>query len=104
VERRLQSTNNRTVWDLVVVLGVLIVGAGVGFWLSEQRNAARYHEVDPLISGTRSVSPTCSIPCSISFLRGVSTTLRRSLDTGTKRRKPRSYSANGGSQEGFALS
>jgi hypothetical protein len=35
VERRLGSTN-RTVWDLVVVLGVLIVGAAAGFWFSEQ--------------------------------------------------------------------
>ncbi len=45
MERRLGSTN-RTVWDLVVITGVLIVGAGVGFWLSEQRNAARYQEVE----------------------------------------------------------
>jgi type VI protein secretion system component VasK len=44
VEQRLGSSN-RTVWDLLVVLGVLIVGAAVGFWLSEQRNAARYQEV-----------------------------------------------------------
>jgi hypothetical protein len=44
-QRRLKSTN-RTLWDLLVVLGVLIVGAGVGYWLSEQRNAARYQEVE----------------------------------------------------------
>jgi uncharacterized protein YjbI with pentapeptide repeats len=44
-QRRLKSTN-RTLWDLLVVLGVLIVGAAAGFWLSEQRNAARYQEVE----------------------------------------------------------
>jgi uncharacterized protein YjbI with pentapeptide repeats len=37
---------NRTRWDWLVILGVLIVGAAVGFWLSELRNAARYQEVE----------------------------------------------------------
>jgi uncharacterized protein YjbI with pentapeptide repeats len=45
VEQRLRSSN-RTVWDLLVVLGVLLVGAAAGYWLSEQRNAARYQEVE----------------------------------------------------------
>jgi uncharacterized membrane-anchored protein YhcB (DUF1043 family) len=44
VEQRPGSTN-RTIWELLVVLGALIVGAAAGFWFSEQRNAARYQEV-----------------------------------------------------------
>jgi uncharacterized protein YjbI with pentapeptide repeats len=38
-------SGNRRVWDVLMVLGVLLVGAAAGFWLSEQRNAARYQEV-----------------------------------------------------------
>ena len=38
-------SSNRTLWDLLVILGVLLVGAAAGFWLSEQRNVARYQEV-----------------------------------------------------------
>jgi uncharacterized protein YjbI with pentapeptide repeats len=44
VEQR-PGSSNRTIWNLLVVLGALIVGAVAGFWLSEQRNAARYQEV-----------------------------------------------------------
>lgn len=40
------GTGNKVVWDLLVVVGVLLVGAAVGFWFSEQRNAARYQEVE----------------------------------------------------------
>ena len=29
-----------------MVLGVLLVGAAAGFWFSEQRNAARYQEIE----------------------------------------------------------
>jgi uncharacterized protein YjbI with pentapeptide repeats len=46
VEQRRLGTTNRTVWDLLVVVGVLLVGAAAGFWFSEQRNAARYQEVE----------------------------------------------------------
>jgi acyl-homoserine lactone acylase PvdQ len=35
-----------TLWHWLVMLGVLLVGAAAGFWLSEQRNAARYQEVE----------------------------------------------------------
>ena len=44
VEQRRRSSD-RTVWDLLVVLGALLVGLAAGFWFSEQRNAARYEEV-----------------------------------------------------------
>ena len=45
MDQQLRS-NNWTVWHLLVTLGVLLVGAAAGFWLSEQRNAARYQEVE----------------------------------------------------------
>jgi uncharacterized protein YjbI with pentapeptide repeats len=43
--QRQPRSNNWTVWHWLLILGVLLVGAAAGFWLSEQRNAARYQEV-----------------------------------------------------------
>lgn len=37
---------NRSVKDALVVSGILLVGFAIGFWYSEQRNAARYQEVE----------------------------------------------------------
>jgi hypothetical protein len=45
VEQQPQS-NSWTVWHWLLILGVLLMGAAAGFWLSELRNAARYQEVE----------------------------------------------------------
>jgi uncharacterized protein YjbI with pentapeptide repeats len=45
VEQR-TSSSNKSVWNVLVVFGALMVGAAAGFWFSEQRNAARYQEVE----------------------------------------------------------
>ncbi|CAA9477658.1 MAG: Phage pentapeptide repeat family protein (ACLAME 560) [uncultured Rubrobacteraceae bacterium] len=45
MERR-GGGGNKTVWDALVIVGVLLVGAAAGFWFSEQRNASRYQEVE----------------------------------------------------------
>jgi hypothetical protein len=45
-QRRDGGELNKAGWDWLVVLGVLLVGAAAGFWFSEQRNAARYQEVE----------------------------------------------------------
>ena len=39
-------SNNWTVWHWLLLLGVLLMGAASGYWLSEQHNAARYQEVE----------------------------------------------------------
>jgi uncharacterized protein YjbI with pentapeptide repeats len=44
VEQRI-GAGNRAIWEALVVLGVLLVGFAIGFWYSEQRNAARYQVV-----------------------------------------------------------
>ena len=41
MERRV-GVGNGKVWDAVVVAGAVLVGLAIGFWYSEQRNAARY--------------------------------------------------------------
>ncbi len=40
------GVGSKAVGDWLVLLGFLLVGAAVGFWFSEQRNAARYEEVE----------------------------------------------------------
>ncbi len=45
MERR-AGGGNRVVWDALVIVGALLVGAAAGFWFSEQRSAARYEEVE----------------------------------------------------------
>jgi len=45
LERRV-GVGNGKVWDAVVVAGAVLVGLAIGFWYSEQRNAARYQEVE----------------------------------------------------------
>ena len=44
MEQRI-GAGNRAIWEALVVLGVLLVGFAIGFWYSEQRNAARYQMV-----------------------------------------------------------
>lgn len=45
MERR-GGTGGKAAWDVLVIVGALLVGAAVGFWFSEQRNAARYQQVE----------------------------------------------------------
>lgn len=45
MEERPSSTNKR-VWDLLVVLGVLLVGAAAGYWFSAHQQYALQQEID----------------------------------------------------------
>jgi uncharacterized protein YjbI with pentapeptide repeats len=45
VDQRPRSSS-RTIWDLLVVLGVLLVGAAAGYWFSERQKDALQQEVE----------------------------------------------------------